>query len=144
MEFKQIQCSWPIIHLALGLGWAAALSTLAQQESAISLAPWQVAQMLIWAGWLPTIATSCWQVKRRHWKALLISDILSSGVVIAFAFTIYLPLFLFNIVWFLPFALLPRGCITELLSRTAQIHRLPTNRSVRRRVRRGNSPHQRW
>jgi hypothetical protein len=122
VKSQQRHFTWLIIHLVLGLAWVSVLSALAHQESAITLAPWQVAEMLIYAGWLPTIATSCWQAKHRNWKALLLSDLLNSGVVIAVAFTIYIPLFLFNVVWFLPFALLPRGCATELLSRAAKIH----------------------
>jgi hypothetical protein len=122
VKSQQCHFTWLIIHLVLGLAWVSVLSALAQQESAIALAPRQVAEMLIYAGWLPTITTSCWQAKHRHWKALLFSDFLSSGIVIAVALTVYIPLFFFNVVWFLPFALLPRGCATELLSRAAKTH----------------------
>jgi len=74
VKSQQRHFTWLIIHLVLGLAWVSVLSALAHQESAITLAPWQVAQMLIYAGWLPTIATSCWQAKHRNWKALLLSD----------------------------------------------------------------------
>jgi hypothetical protein len=37
--------------------------------------------------------------------------------VVILAVTAYLPLFLFNVVWFLPMALLPRGVLSELLIR---------------------------
>lgn len=77
--------------------------------------------MLFWAGWLPTVATSGWQVEHRSWKSLLFSDLLSSGVLIAAALTLYIPIFLFNVAWFIPFALLPRGCATELLMRGIKI-----------------------
>jgi len=33
------------------------------------------------------------------------------------ACTAYMPLFFFNVAWFLPLALLPRGVLTELLAR---------------------------
>ena len=33
------------------------------------------------------------------------------------AFSLYLPLFFFNVAWFLPLALLPRGVLSELLAR---------------------------
>jgi hypothetical protein len=35
----------------------------------------------------------------------------------------YVPLFFFNVAWFLPLALLPRGVVTELL-----VRRLPGSR----------------
>lgn len=113
--------TWLSLHLALGLAWVAVLATQAQEEPSIDLAQWQVAQILFYAGWLPTIATAFWQVKRRRWRDLLFSDLFCSGVLIAVAFSLYVPLFFFNVVWFLPFALLPRGCVTEVLIRTAQL-----------------------
>jgi hypothetical protein len=114
MTFRR---TWLCLHLALGLAWIVVLALSAQQESAISLQPLQVGQMLLLAGWLPTVALAAWQADRRRWKELLISDLLGAGVLVLTAFTAYLPLFLFQVVWFLPFALLPRGCITELLTR---------------------------
>ncbi|MEB3256697.1 MAG: hypothetical protein VKN83_00110 [Cyanobacteriota bacterium] len=33
------------------------------------------------------------------------------------AFTAYVPLFFFNVAWFLPLALLPRGVLCEVLMR---------------------------
>jgi hypothetical protein len=44
----------------------------------MALAPQQVAQMLGVAGWMPAIATACWQVNRRQWLALLSSDLITS------------------------------------------------------------------
>ena len=36
-----------------------------------------------------------------------------AGVVVILAVTAYLPLFFFNVVWFLPLALLPRGVLAQ-------------------------------
>ena len=106
---------WLYLHLALGLGWIAVLAFSAKQESAISLDPLQVGQMLLLAGWLPSTALAAWQVEHRRWKDLLLSDCLAAGVIVAMACTIYLPLFFFQVVWFVPFALLPRGCLTKAM-----------------------------
>lgn len=108
---------WISLHLGLGLLWILILSLAVSGKSEINLDPSQVAQMLAWAGWLPTIALACWQVSHRRWRALLLSDLLGSGLLVLLACTAYLPLFFFQVVWFLPFALLPRGCITEVLVR---------------------------
>lgn len=53
----------------------------------------------------------------RRWRSLIGSDLLAAWVVVILAVTAYLPLFLFNVVWFLPMALLPRGVLSELLIR---------------------------
>lgn len=108
---------WLSLHLGLGLLWIFVLSLAISGKSEINLDRSQVAQMLAWAGWLPTIALACWQVSHRRWRALLLSDLLGSGLLVLLACTAYLPLFFFQVVWFLPFALLPRGCITEVLVR---------------------------
>lgn len=107
--------SWLCLHLSLGLAWIAVLAFSAKQKSAISLDPMQVGQMLLVAGWLPSTALAAWQAEHRRWKDLLLSDFLSAGIVVAVACTIYLPLFFFQVVWFLPFALLPRGCLTNAM-----------------------------
>ncbi|MFM2174241.1 MAG: hypothetical protein RLZZ54_2168 [Cyanobacteriota bacterium] len=108
---------WISLHLGLGLLWIFVLSLAVSGKSEINLDPSQVAQMLALAGWLPTIALACWQVSHRRWRALFLSDLLGSGLLVLLACTAYLPLFFFQVVWFLPFALLPRGCITEVLVR---------------------------
>ena len=108
---------WLCLHLALGLAWIGVLALSAQQASAISLQPLQVGQMLLLAGWLPSVALAAWQTNHRCWKDLLLSDLLGAGVLLAIACTAYLPLFFFQNAWFLPFALLPRGCLTELALR---------------------------
>jgi len=53
------------------------------------------------SSWLRSIVISL--IKREHPWAL--------------AFSLYLPLFFFNVAWFLPLALLPRGVLSELLAR---------------------------
>lgn len=106
---------WVCVHLGLGLLW---ISLLANQ-AAPSGRPWsnpsEVALMLILAGWLPSLALACWQVQRRNWVSLLASDLLAAGLLIGIALTFYLPLFFWNVVWFFPLALLPRGVLTHLL-----------------------------
>jgi hypothetical protein len=73
--------------------------------------------MLLAAGWLPSWALACWQVRHRRLRSLLVSDLLGAGLLTLVAFSLYLPLFFFNVAWFLPLALLPRGVLTELLVR---------------------------
>jgi hypothetical protein len=48
---------------------------------------------------------------------LLLSDVLAAGLLVLVAFTAYVPLFFFNVAWFLPLALLPRGVLSELVVR---------------------------
>lgn len=43
---------------------------------------------------------------------------LVAALVVLVAFSLYLPLFFFNVAWFLPLALLPRGVLSELLVRS--------------------------
>jgi hypothetical protein len=73
--------------------------------------------MLLLAGWLPSLALASWQVNHRRWSSLLLSDLLAAGLLVLLAFTAYLPLFFFNVAWFLPLALLPRGLLSELVVR---------------------------
>jgi hypothetical protein len=73
--------------------------------------------MLVVADWLPSWALAAWKVKHRRWRSLLLSDLLGAGVLVLMAISLYLPLFFFNVAWFLPMALLPRGVLSELLIR---------------------------
>ena len=64
---------------------------------------------------LVVIVSCCWalacrQVRHRRWRSLLLSDLLGAGVLVLLAISLYLPLF-FNVAWFLPVALLPRGVL---------------------------------
>jgi hypothetical protein len=49
--------------------------------------------------------------------ALLATDLLGDGILVLLAFTAYVPLFFFNVAWFIPLALLPRGVLSELVVR---------------------------
>ena len=108
---------WLIVHLALGLGWVALLASRAPFGSGRGATGSQVFVMLLLAGWLPSLALAAWQVKHRRWRSLIGSDLLAAGGLVLLACTAYLPLFFFNVVWFLPLALLPRGVLSELLIR---------------------------
>lgn len=100
---------WLIVHLALGLAWIALLASRARGDSDIGSTGPHVFTMLVAAGWLPSLPLAFWQVKHRRWRPLLASDLLAAALVVLLAFSLYLPLFFFNTVWFLPLALLPRG-----------------------------------
>ena len=106
---------WLIVHLALGLAWIALLASRAPGDFGIGATRPQVFVMLVAAGWLPSLALAFWQVKHRRWRSLLLSDLLGAGVLLLLVFSLYLPLFFFNVAWFLPLALLPRGVLSELL-----------------------------
>ena len=118
---------WLSVHLALGLGWIALLASRAPTGSGHGATGSQVAVMLLLAGWLPSLALAAWQVKHRRWRSLIGSDLLGAGVLVLLACTAYLPLFFFNVAWFLPLALLPRGLLSELL-----VHFLPPRRNAGR------------
>ena len=108
---------WLSVHLALGLAWVTLLASRAPTGSGHGATGSQVAVMLLLAGWLPSLALAAWQVKHRRWRSLIGSDLLGAGALVLLACTAYLPLFFFNVAWFLPLALLPRGVLSELLVR---------------------------
>ncbi|MFN5116807.1 MAG: hypothetical protein ACK5JJ_01755 [Cyanobacteriota bacterium] len=85
---------WLLLHLGLGLAWCAVLASRAPGGSGPGATGLQVFVMLLAAGSLVLLACSA-----------------------------YVPLFFFNVAWFLPLALLPRGVVTELL-----VRRLPGSR----------------
>ena len=95
------------MHLGFGLAWIALLASLAPGDSGIGATGAQLFTMLMTA----------WQVRHRRWLSLIGSDLLGAGVLVLLAWTAYVPLFFFNVVWFLPVALLPRGVLSELLAR---------------------------
>ena len=106
-----------MLQLGLGLAWIVLLASRASGQVGLGLTPVQVGQMLLLAGWLPSVALAVWQMRHRSWRALIASDLLGAGVLVLLACTAYLPLFFFQVVWFLPLALLPRGLVAELLHR---------------------------
>lgn len=109
--------AWLALQLALGLGWIALLALQAPAERELGPTAPQVFQMLVIAGWLPSIPLACWQLQHRHWRSLILSDLLAAAALVLLAFTAYLPLFVFNVAWFLPLALMPRGLLAEILMR---------------------------
>lgn len=117
MAHRQRSLDWLLLQLGLGLLWIGLLASRASGANGVGLTPLQVGQMLLLAGWLPSVALAVWQMRHRNWRALLASDLLGAGVLVLLACTVYLPLFFFNVGWFLPLALLPRGLLAELLSR---------------------------
>lgn len=108
---------WLALHLGLGLLWIGILASLAAGHHRIGANGLQVVQILLPAGWLPSIGLACWQVRHRRWRPLLLSDLLAGGLLVLVAFTAYLPLFFFNVAWFVPLAILPRGILSECLVR---------------------------
>ena len=56
-------------------------------------------------------------MQHRRWRALILSDLLAAGLLVLLACSAYLPLFFFNVIWFVPLAVLPRGVLAEMLVR---------------------------
>ncbi len=108
---------WLLLQLGLGLLWAIVLAGRASGEAALGFTPLQVLTMLLLAGWLPSIALASWQVRHRRWQTLVLSDLLGAGLLVLLACTAYVPLFFVQVVWFLPYALVPRGVLSEVVMR---------------------------
>ena len=108
---------WVGLHLGLGLAWCGVLASRAPGASGPGATGAQVFVMLVVAGWLPSLALACWQERHRQWRPLMASDLLGAGLLVLLAFSAYVPLFFFNVAWFLPLALLPRGVLSELIVR---------------------------
>jgi len=117
MDHRRRSLRWLLLQLGLGLAWIVMLASRASGQAGLGLTPAQVGQMLLLAGWLPSVALAVWQMRHRSWRALIASDLLGAGVLVLLACTAYVPLFFFQVVWFLPLALLPRGLLAELLHR---------------------------
>lgn len=117
MDHRSRSLRWLLLQLGIGLAWIVLLASRASGQVGLGLTPVQVGQMLLLAGWLPSVALAVWQMRHRSWRALIASDLLGAGVLVLLACTAYLPLFFFQVVWFLPLALLPRGLLAELLDR---------------------------
>jgi|Laugrefabdmm15dn_1035133.scaffolds.fasta_scaffold82837_2 hypothetical protein len=117
MNPRRRSTPWLLLQLGLGLVWAAVLASRASGQTTLELTAGQVLTMLLAAGWLPSVALAAWQVRNRRWRALILSDLLGAGLLVLLACTAYLPLFFFHVVWFLPYALLPRGVLSEIVMR---------------------------
>ena len=117
MAHRRRSLRWLLLQLGLGLAWIALLASRASGQAGLGLTPAQVGQMLLLAGWLPSVALAVWQMRHRSWRALIASDLLGAGLLVLLACTAYLPLFFFHVAWFLPLALRPRGLLAELLDR---------------------------
>ena len=117
MNPRRRSTPWLLLQLGLGLVWAAVLASRASGQTTLELTAGQVLTMLLAAGWLPSVALTAWQVRNRRWRALILSDLLGAGLLVLLACTAYLPLFFFHVVWFLPYALLPRGVLSEIVMR---------------------------
>lgn len=104
-----------LLQLGLGALWLCWLPGLLDHGSAMSGPAADIRVMLLVAGWLPSIGVAYWQVRNRRWLALLLSDLVFAFGLSAVAFTLYLPLFFTMIIWFVPFSLLPRGCLARSL-----------------------------
>ena len=115
--------AWLFLHLVLGLAWITLLATRAGSGAGSGLTGPQVFQLLLLAGWLPSLALAAWQLKHRNWTALIVSDLAGAALLLLLAFTAYVPLFFFNVAWFLPLILLPRGVVTEALLRLLKVFR---------------------
>lgn len=117
MNSPQRSLPWVVVQLDLGLVWVALLASRAANDGSPGLTPPPVGEMVLLAGWLPSVPLALCQQKRRRWRDLLASDLLGAGLLVLLACTAYLPLFFFHVVWFLPLALLPRGVLAELMVR---------------------------
>ena len=108
MSSRTINRSKAFLGLQLGLGllWLLALPWLPAAREAAQPSESGISMMLLLAAWLPSLPLAIWQAqKRRRWWVLLLS------------LTLYLPLFFTLVVWFWPFALLPRGLLSAALLR---------------------------
>lgn len=110
------------LQLGLGLGWLAVLPLLADSDAGISAPAGAIRLMLFGAGWLPSVAVACWQSRHLRWPALLISDLVFTLGLSVVAFTLYVPLFFTMVIWFVLFAMLPRGCVARLMQ--ISLHRM--------------------
>lgn len=117
MGVRRYETDWLLLQLGLGLVWAIVLASRASGEAASGFTPLQVLTMLVLAGWLPSIALAAWQVRHRRWRGLILSDLLGAGLLVLLACTAYVPLFFVQVVWLLPYALLPRGVLSEIVMR---------------------------
>lgn len=103
------------LQLSVSLLWLWWLPLLGDAAQAPTGSVTSVRVMFLYAGWLPTLAIAAWQSRHQRWRSLLLSDLLCALGLSAVALTLYLPLFFTMGIWFLPFAVMPRGCLARLL-----------------------------
>lgn len=110
---------WVAVHLLLGLVWVALLAFHPFAAFAADQPPpLRLAKMLLLGGWLPSVALAVWQSRHRRRQDLLASDLLAAGIfVLLLTPGLFLPLLPDRGIWFVPFALLPRGLLSEALWR---------------------------
>jgi hypothetical protein len=106
------------LQLGLGLLWLLVMPWLPSARGAARPSEVEISAMLLLAAWLPSLPLAIWQAQsQRRWWVLLLSDLAFFAGMLLLSFTLYLPLFFTLVVWFWPFALLPRGLLTAALLR---------------------------
>ena len=106
------------LQLGLGLLWLLVLPWLPAARGAAQPSEGEISMMLLLAAWLPSLPLAIWQTQtRRRWWVLLLSDLAFALGMLLLSLTLYLPLFFTLVVWFWPFALLPRGLLSSALLR---------------------------
>ena len=106
------------LQLGLGLLWLLVLPWLPAARGAAQPSEGEISMMLLLAAWLPSLPLAIWQTQtRRRWWVLLLSDLAFALGMLLLSLTLYLPLFFTLVVWFWPFALLPRGLLSAALLR---------------------------
>ncbi len=107
-----------LLQLGLGLLWLLLLPWLPAAREAAHPSEMAISMMLLLAAWLPSLPLAIWQAQTgRRWWVLLLSDLAFALGLVLLSLTLYLPLFFTLVVWFWPFALLPRGLLSTALLR---------------------------
>jgi hypothetical protein len=120
MSSRTIKPNQAFLLLQLGLGvlWLLLLPWLPAARGAAQPSEMAISMMLLLAAWLPSLPLAIWQAQtRRRWWVLLLSDLAFALGLVLLSLTLYLPLFFTLVVWFWPFALLPRGLLSTALLR---------------------------
>ncbi|WP_255004582.1 hypothetical protein [Cyanobium sp. HWJ4-Hawea] len=119
-EKQRFDRAFLLIQLAVGLLWVGLLPQLGGADGNSRPSADSIRWILLWTAWCPTIATAAWQARGRSWWQLVCSDAATAGILSLLALTIYVPILFTQVVWILPFALLPRGCIAAVLTNGAR------------------------
>jgi len=113
---------WLLLHLGTGAAWCAILAIRGAGATGPKPTGFELFVMLLAAGWLPSWGLAWWQVRHRRLRSLMMSDLLAAGLLVLLACSLYALLFSYYTVYFLPLALLPRGVLSELLTRRPKGH----------------------